>query len=126
MAWDDVKRAKAISMYTEGKPTPANTIELLKSISEDLGETANGVRMILQKAEVYVKKEEGEKKTATKEKAEGTARVSKADSIAALVSAIEATGYIVDNDIIDKLTGKQAIYFTSVINAVKPAEEIEE
>jgi hypothetical protein len=118
MAWDDEKKAKVIKAYTDAKPTGANSIEIVKQLAEDFGETPNGVRMILSKAEVYVKKEEvaGTKKTtATKEGA--TARVSKADSLSALIKAVEEVGYTVDNDIIDKLTGKQAIYFTNVIKA---------
>ena len=118
MAWDDDKKAKVIKAYTDAKPTGANSIEIVKQLAEDFGETPNGVRMILSKAEVYVKKEEvaGTKKaTATKEGA--TARVSKADSLSALIKAVEEVGYTVDNDIIDKLTGKQAIYFTNVIKA---------
>jgi len=124
MAWDDDKKAKVIKAYTDAKPTGANSIEIVKQLAEDFGETPNGVRMILSKAEVYVKKEEvtGTKKaTATKEGA--TARVSKADSLSALIKAIEEVGYTVDNDIIDKLTGKQAIYFTSVIKAAITTNE---
>ncbi len=124
MAWDDDKKAKVVKAYTDAKPTGANSIEIVKQLAEDFGETPNGVRMILSKAEVYVKKEEvaGTKKaTATKEGA--TARVSKADSLSALIKVIEEVGYTVDNDIIDKLTGKQAIYFTNVITAALTTTE---
>jgi hypothetical protein len=119
MAWDDDKKAKVIKAYTDAKPTGANSIEIVKQLAEDFGETPNGVRMILSKAEVYVKKEEasGTKKTTTATKEGATARVSKADSLSALIKAVEEVGYTVDNDIIDKLTGKQAIYFTNVIKA---------
>ena len=128
MAWDDDKRAKAIKLYKDGNPTGANSIELVKAIAETIGETPNGVRMVLSKAEVYIKKEETSTKTTTKT-TDGVAKVSKADSIAALVASIKATGYIVDDDIISKLTGKQAVYFTSVIAAAKKivdTDEIEE
>ncbi len=126
MAWDDEKKAKVIKAYTDANPTGANSIEIVKQLAEDFGETPNGVRMILSKAEVYVKKEEvsGTKKAAPKEGA--TTRVSKADSLSALMEAIKEVGYTVDNDIIDKLTGKQAIYFTSVIRAASPTPETEE
>ena len=126
MAWDDDKRAKAIKLYTEGNPTGANSIELVKAIAEQIGETANGVRMVLSKAEVYVKKEDTGSKTTTTKTGDGTPKVTKADSIAALVSAIKSTGYIVDDDIISKLTGKQAVYFTSVIAAAKKIVDTED
>lgn len=124
MAWDDDKKAKVIKAYVDAKPTGANSIEIVKQLAEDFGETTNGVRMILSKAEVYFKKEEasGTKKTgATKEG--GTTRVSKADSLSALIAEINTVGYTVDNDIIDKLTGKQAIYFTNVIKAALSTTE---
>jgi hypothetical protein len=130
MAWDDAKRAKAIADYTGSNPTPTNTQEIIASIAEDLGESVNGVRLILSKAGVYVKQGDTAKpkpavtKTATK--ADGTAKVTKADSINALVAAIKSTGYILDREIVDKLTGKQAIYFTAVIKAASVVTEVEE
>jgi len=125
MAWDDEKKAQVIKAYTDANPTGANSIEIVKQLAEDFGETPNGVRMILSKAEVYVKKEEsaGTKKTASKEAT--TPRVSKADSIASLISVITEVGYTIDNDIIDKLTGKQAVYFANVIKAAQTTTDEE-
>ena len=116
MAWTEDAKAKAISMYKDGNPTPANSAELCKDIADQLGETANGVRMILMKAEVYVKKEAAAATTsaAGKTSSEGSKRVSKDDSIKALKAAIELAGKAVDHEILDKLTGKAAIYFTSL------------
>ena len=56
MAWDDDKKAEAVSMYTESDPSPENSMEIVKEIAEELNESPNGVRMILTKAGVYVKK----------------------------------------------------------------------
>jgi hypothetical protein len=56
MAWDDDKKAQAVSMYEEQEPTPETSMEIVKAIAEDLEESPNGVRMILTKAGVYVKK----------------------------------------------------------------------
>lgn len=125
MAWDDEKRAKAIADYTAGNPTPENTAAIIAGIAEELEESINGVRLILSKAGVYVKQAEGAKPkaTGTKTKTEGTAKVSKADNINALVAAIENTGYIVDRELVDKLTGKVAQYFTAVINAASKSTE---
>lgn len=119
MAWDEAKRAKAIELYEAGEPTPENSMEIVKEVAEKLGETPNGVRMVLSKAEVYVKKEPATAKAkATGEKKEGTStRVSKEDALASLQEAIEAAGAEFDADICGKLTGKAMQYFTGVLNA---------
>jgi hypothetical protein len=113
MPWDDDKKAEAVTMYEEANPTPENSMEIVKDIAAELDESPNGVRMILTKAGVYVKKA-----AATKAAASGAAtssRVSKADAIAALVAAISDAGLEVDEEIVSKLTGKAAQYFTSLI-----------
>lgn len=116
MAWDDAKKAQAIEMYQEREPTPENSMEIVAEIAEELGESPNGVRMILSKAEVYIKKEAGASSSGTKSKTtkSGTTRVSKEDAQAQLITAIEAAGKDVDSDIISKLTGKAAIYFAGL------------
>lgn len=118
MAWDDAKKAKAVELYQKAEPTPENSIEIVKEIAEELGETPNGVRMILSKAEVYIKKDGSASATTAKtgEKKTTTTRVSKADSIQALKDAINKADLSVDDDIVDKLTGKQAVYFTELLN----------
>lgn len=116
MAWTDETKAKAVKMYTEGSPTPTNSSELCKEIADELEESPNGVRMILMQAGVYVKKDVAQAASKTGEKAStGTKRVSKEDSIKALADAIAAKGKDVDQEILDKLTGKAAIYLLSVI-----------
>lgn len=120
MAWTDETKAKAVELYQDGNPTPANSTELCKQIAEELGESANGVRMVLIQAGVYVKKEAGastSKSGSTTEKKEGAKRVSKEDQIAELKAAIESKGVEVDDDILSKLTGKAAAYFVKVLSA---------
>ena len=78
--------------------------------------------MILVKAEAYVKAIAVPTK-GTAEKATTTTRVSKADSIADLVSAINDLGQEPDMEVIDKLTGKQAIYFTTILRSVEQQGE---
>lgn len=117
MAWDDDKKAKAIELYQEANPTPENSMEIVAEVADQLGETVNGVRMILSRAGVYVKKEDskssgGESKSKTT-KSTGT-RVTKEDAQNQLIAALEAAGKEVDNDIISKLTGKAAIYFAGL------------
>ena len=48
----------------------------------------------------------------------GTSRVSKADAQETLKGALTDAGQEIDADIIDKLTGKAAVYFAGVINAI--------
>ena len=116
MAWTDDQKAKAIALYTEAEPTPENSVEIIKDIADQLEQTANGVRMILIQANVYVKKGEAASTPSKTTKAgEGTKRVSKEDSIAALRSALEAKGARIDDEILGKLTGKAAVYFTEVL-----------
>ena len=121
MAWDDEKKAKAVALYEKAEPTAENSIEIVKEIAEELDETPNGVRMILSKAGVYIKKDGSapaaggtEKKAST-----GGTRVSKADSIQSLKDAIEAAGQAVEDEILDKLTGKQAVYLADIIKALQ-------
>jgi ribosome recycling factor len=113
MAWNDEKKQRAIELYLAAEPTPETSVEVVKEIAEALEETTNGVRMILTKAEVYVKQAA---KAATAKTASGDKpkRVSKADSIQALKDVLEAEGVEPDMEILEKLTGKQAVYFTDL------------
>lgn len=118
MAWDDDKKAQAVAMYEEAEPTPENSMEIVKQIADDLDESPNGVRMILTKAGVYVKKAPAAASTSTKASSGGGTRVSKAVATEALVAALSDAGQEVDEDIVNKLTGKAAQYFTNVIQAL--------
>jgi len=117
MAWTEEDKQKAIDTYLEGEPTPENSTELIKSIADDLNQSANGVRMVLVQAGVYVKKDTTTSGTKTKTTTAGDkpARVSKEDSIAALRAALTDANKPVDEDILSKLTCKAAVYFLSVI-----------
>jgi DNA-binding MarR family transcriptional regulator len=122
MAWDDDKKAQAVEMYVKAEPTPENSMEIVKEIAEELDESPNGVRMILTKAEVYVKKAPaaGSSKSSGESKSSG-GRVSKAAAQEALIAAITDAGQEVDEEIVSKLTGKAAQYFTTVLSAVNAA-----
>ena len=117
MAWDDDKKAQAVAMYEEQDPTPETSMEIVKAIAEELEESPNGVRMILTKAGVYVKKTPA---TGGSTSAKGTSggRVSKQAAQDALVAALTDAGQEVDEDVISKLTGKAAQYFAGVIGNV--------
>jgi hypothetical protein len=117
MAWTDEKKAEVIAAYEAANPTAENSMEVVKEIAEEFEESPNGVRMILTKAGVYVKKAPasgGDKKAASG----GSTRVSKAAAVEALAAAITDAGQEADEEILSKLTGKAAQYFTAVITAV--------
>lgn len=120
MAWDDAKKKKVVDLYLAGEPTPENSMEIVKEIADDLDESPNGVRMILSKAGVYVTKTAAAKTSTAKSgtgTGTGTARVSKEDSQARLIAAINTIGATVDEEIISKLTGKAAVYLATIIES---------
>ncbi len=125
MAWDDAKKQKAVDLYKKENPTPENSVQIVKNIAEELGETPNGVRMILSKAEVYIKSTPGV--TTSKKGVEPTKepKVGKADKIQRLSEAISASNMVPDASILDKLTGKAADYFTVIIEALNKAAQEE-
>ena len=120
-AWTEEDKQKVVEMYEKAEPTPETSTEIIKDIAEELDQSPNGVRMILVQAGVYVKKEAstskgGDSKTTS---GEGTKRVSKESQISALKAEIEKRGAEVDSDILEKLTGKAAAYFVTVLQAAK-------
>ena len=119
MACTDTDKQNSIDTYTAGNPTPENSTELIKQIAEDMEQSANGVRMVLVQAGVYVKKDATATATKTKTGSATTGdkapRVSKESQIADLRALIEAKGAEVDDDVLSKLTGKAAAYFAKVL-----------
>ena len=116
MAWDDDKKAAVIAAYEEQNPTPENSMEIVKEIADEYEESPNGVRMILSKAGVYVKKTPAATGSGTS--SGGGSRISKAAAQEALVAVLTDVGAEIDNDIVEKLTGKAAQYFAGVIGAI--------
>lgn len=121
--WTDELKQELITAYEDKKPTPENSAEIVVELATEFEKTPNGVRMILSKAGVYVKKD-ANKSTAT---GPGTgnkpSRISKADAIADLTSAIQDLGQEVDAEILGKLTGKAASYFAGVIRSTSVDED---
>lgn len=112
MAWTDESKEQAVEMYTAEEPTPENSMEIVQMIAEELGESPNGVRMILTKAGVYVKKTPAVKSSS----GGGGGRVNVAAAQDGLIKAISDMGEEADSAIVSKLTGKAAVYFTNLIN----------
>ena len=121
MAWDDDKKAQAVAMYEAAEPTPETSMEIVKGIADELEESPNGVRMILTKAGVYVKKAPASGGATKASNGGSGGRVSKAAAQEGLIAAINDAGQSVDEEIISKLTGKAAQYFTTVLNGVSSA-----
>jgi transposase-like protein len=118
--WTDELKEQVIQMYKDAEPTPETSTEIIKEIADELEQSPNGVRQVLVQAKVYIKKEvapeKGKTSTSKSGSSEGTKRVSKESQIEALRTAIIAIGATVDEEILSKLTGKAATYFTSVLS----------
>lgn len=125
MAWTDTKRAEVVAEYSNVMATEydndaaraAASLEVVKELADKHEESANGVRMVLMKAGVYVKK--GDPVAAAKANSTsttGTKRISKEDAIQTLTNQIGAIDpALIDAEILSKLTGKAAAYFSSVL-----------
>ncbi len=121
MAWTDEKKQQVIAKYVEVMEqyeTPElkakhSTAEVA-SIAEEFSEQPNGVRTILTKAGVYIRKAP----TPAASTSGGAKKVNKAEAIQELKNLITSIeGAPVDEAIIDKLTGKAAVYFAEVLQA---------
>ena len=110
MAWEEDKKQQAIEMYTDEEPTPETSMEIVKIIAEELSESPNGVRMILTRAGVYIKKNPSAGNSSGK-----TSRISKAECHQMLVDAVGSLGGSLDMDIISKISGKAAKHIAEQI-----------
>lgn len=119
--WTPELKQEIIDEYLEAGPTPETSPEIVKAIAEERDMSPNAIRQVLVQSGKYLKKEVTDSgKTSTKSKeSSGTKRGSKEEQIGALKAAITAVGHEVDDDILDKLTGKAAVYLTAVINKTK-------
>ena len=120
--WTEELKKQVVAQYLAQEPTPETSAEIVKDIAESIEKTPNGVRMILSKADVYVKKTAANAASASVVEAKGT-RVSKAEAIGNLKAVIQATGQEPDMAILDKLTGKAAMYFVEVFKNAAPESE---
>ena len=116
VAWTDESKQQAIDLYTEQDPTPETSMEIVKDIADELGESPNGVRMILTRAGVYVKKNPS--RSSSSGSSTGGGRVSKEAMHNELKSAISDAGQEADDEIIGRLSGKAAQYIAGVINSI--------
>ena len=122
MAWTDEKKAEVVAQYEGADPTPETSMEIVKEIADSVGESPNGVRMILTKAGVYIKKDTTSTTTANGSKGK---RVSKVAAHAKLFAEITSAGQEPDMEIIGKMTGKAAEYLSDVISKIRQTSDYE-
>ena len=120
MDWNDELKEKVVSDYEAANPTPENSTEIVAQIAEDIDATVNGVRAVLVRAGVYVKKTPAT--GGTSEAKTGGTRVNKATAIKELKDIISNNSLDVEDDIIDKLTGKAAVYFKGLFEGLTTKE----
>lgn len=103
-----------ISQYEEAD-RGNHSVSICEILAKEFDKTVNGVRMILNKADVYIKKPDAATRSSAAKSGGGT-RVSKAQAQADLVAQIEAfDADLVDSDIIDKMSGKACQYFVGLL-----------
>jgi hypothetical protein len=126
MAWTEEKKAEVIAEYTKIMTEQYKTdeergkysVEVVGQLAEKHNEPVNGVRMILSKANVYFKKTASATTSTAKTTAAGepAKRISKEAAMTDLKNAISAIDAdLIDEEILSKLTGKAAAYFTTIL-----------
>jgi len=112
--WTDEMKEEIVAAYQKREPTPENTLDIIQELAEQYEQSPNGVRMVLSKAGVYVKKAAASKASSDGDE-EKPKRISKEEAHNGLREAINAIGQPVNDEVISKLTGKAATYFAEVI-----------
>jgi hypothetical protein len=117
--WTDEAKAALKKAYLDREPTPANSVEIVKELADEMNESPNAIRMVLQKMDVYVKKDAAATSSTTKAATgDKPVRVSKEAAHQRLNAAIQAAGQEPDSEIVSKLTGKAALHFADIIEAI--------
>jgi len=115
--WSDELKQSVVQEYMDCDPTPETSMDIVKELAEKFEKTPNGVRMVLTKAGVYVKKEPSA--SSAKDNGDKPKKISKADAVAMLKKEIEGAGAEYDDKIVSKITGIAALYFANVIKTAK-------
>ena len=120
--WTPELKAEAISQYVERineflpEDRPAHTLEVIAELATEYGFTKNSMRGVIQQSEHYVK---AAKKVAATSEKPASKRPNKAQAMAELKAAIVDGGAEVNEELIEKLTGIEAVYFTQVIRQIQ-------
>ena len=120
--WTDEEIQQAVELYQKQEPTPENTMQCVKNVAEELGQNPNGVRAILSKQSVYIKKEDSSTSSKSPNSSTGSKRVNKQEAQQELTSALRDAGQEPDEDIVSRLTGKAAKYFANVLREITLGE----
>lgn len=115
--WTDELKKEVIDAYTAQEPTAETSTEIIQELAETHDKTVNGIRMILIKAEVYVKKTPSTSSSSS-DSGDKPKRKTKQESLDELTAILTKHGVEADATIIDKLTGKAADYFTASITTI--------
>lgn len=119
--WTPELKQEVIDAYKKAEPTPETSMEIVKDLAEQFEKSPNGIRIILSKAGVYKKKAASSTATTTATAAgdkDKPKRISKAEALAELTSAIKDAGQEVDEEILVKLTGKASQYFAGLLRSI--------
>jgi len=123
--WSPELKEEVKAAYLEKNPTAENTVEVIEQVKNTFNEkdpeldlSINGIRMVLTKLGVYIKKIPTSSAAKATEGGDKPKRVNKQDSIDALVKVLEDKNVEIDMDIIGKMTGKAAIYFKEAIDTI--------
>jgi hypothetical protein len=119
--WNDENKASLIEAYEAANPTPETSTEIVAELADEYESTPNGVRAILVRANVYVKKAPAVKGSSNGKS--GEKKESKADSLNRLNTIIKAQGFEPNDEIIGRLTGKAAGYFADIITTIAEVAE---
>lgn len=120
--WTPELKAEAISQYVERineflpEDRPSHTLEVIAELATEYGFTKNSMRGVIQQSEHYVK---AAKKVAATSEKPASKRPNKAQAMAELKAAIVDGGAEVNDELIEKLTGIEAVYFTQVIRQIQ-------
>lgn len=120
--WTPELKAEAISQYVERineflpEDRPSHTLEVIAELATEYGFTKNSMRGVIQQSEHYVK---AAKKVAATSEKPASKRPNKAQALAELKAAIADGGAAVNDELIEKLTGIEAVYFTQVIRHIQ-------
>lgn len=120
--WTPELKAEAISQYVERineflpEDRPSHTLEVIAELAAEYNFTKNSMRGVIQQSEHYVK---AAKKVAATSEKPASKRPNKAQAMAELKAAIVDGGAEVNEELIEKLTGIEAVYFTQVIRQIQ-------
>ena len=120
--WTDEDIKQAVELYQKQDPTPENTMQCVQNVAEEMEQNPNGVRAILSKQGVYIKKEDSSTNSKNANPSTGSKRVNKQEAQQELTSALRDAGQEPDEDIVSRLTGKAAKYFTNVLREITLGE----